>query len=103
MFWVSTQVPGLRGLRIPRLEPQAGGDKPFIGRTLHAAVADAVVRGQPRQQPPAARHGLHRPDPPPGFAAEGAGIHGQRAAQGTGNAGQKFRSDQAGLRRQSLV
>ena len=80
------------------LEGQFRGDEPLVGhRGDDVAVADAVLGRRAQLRAPGAVDGLDAAHVRPGLPAEGAGVHGERAAQGAGNAGEELRRPQTPL------
>ena len=78
-----------------RSNSQLRADEPFVRGPRHLAVADVEVGGLARMADAAAVEHVDFDHVLPGLAAPGAGIHGQRAAEGAGNAGKEFRRPQS--------
>src|SRR5450755_104355 len=85
-----------------RLELQLGGQKPFLGACarsrvdrLDLAIADVEVLRRARAPLAVAVDGLDTQHMAPGFIAECAGVHGQRAAKSARNAPEEFRLRQS--------
>src|ERR1035441_8841397 len=85
-----------------RLELQLGGQEPFLGACarsrvdrLDLAIADVEVLRRACAPLAVAVDGLDTQHMAPGFIAECAGVHGQRAAKSARNAPEEFRLRQS--------
>src|SRR5205085_5349095 len=83
-----------RGLAVARLEAKPGAGEPLLARRARRAVALADIELGARALDPPARaiDGRDALDDVPGLAAVAAGVHGERAADRTRHAGEKFRA-----------
>ena len=77
------------------LKAQLRADEPLVLRPLYAAVTDLVVGWMAHMPGTTTIEDLHFRYMRPGFLAPRAGVHGQRTAQGAGNAGEELRGAQA--------
>src|SRR5690606_17508754 len=73
-----------------RLEAQTRAEKPFVRRTLHVPIADGIVGCGTLSTHALPIERCHRDHVIPGFAAEGACVHGKRTAQRPRNAGEEL-------------
>ena len=71
-------------------QPQLRGREPFFTGAFDTAVTDHVLVRRAPAKSPVTRDRLHRFHEIPGLAAEGAGVHGQRASQRTRDASEEF-------------
>jgi hypothetical protein len=92
---------GAGALAIAALEPEVGGDEPFLAGAAAMAVADLELALRPLAQH-AAPVDRHRAlDDVPGFGAIAARVHGERAADGARDPGEKLRAGQVLARREA--
>ena len=78
-----------------RIRRRAPMNHSFVGPLAPGGSRSCIRAGVARVSRAAPIQHLHVDHMPPGLAAQGAGIHGQRAAQGAGDAGKEFSGPQA--------